>query len=194
MSKTNPTNWQQQQQQQASSLHCFHHNSFISSSSLQLHSHDYTGAKQTSLFGFRPWQQATQQPCRTPAMLDAGYVSNSNNWWVRIYYLSCVCFHCIYCFGYSLTRVCLFARFSQQSFIINNNVDASAIKSIANTSFPLSAARTPQQLQPEHEPTMAIAIAIAKYKPMDSCDPSSNQQHLQMKFTTMMIGGQQQQQ
>ena len=47
------------------------YNSFISSSSLQLHSHDYTGAKQTSLFGFRPWQQATQQPCRTPAMSDA---------------------------------------------------------------------------------------------------------------------------
>jgi len=56
-------------------------NSFISSSSLQLHSrYYYTGAKQTSLFGFQPWQQqATQQTCRTPVMSDAGYVSNSNN-------------------------------------------------------------------------------------------------------------------
>ena len=54
------------------------------------------------------------------------------------------------------------------------------MKSIANTSFPPSATRKPQQLQPERETTMAIAIA--KYKPMDSCDPSSNQQHLQMKL------------
>ena len=59
MSETNPTNESttattrtRNQQQQASRFQC---NSFISSSSLQLHSRHYTGAKQTSLFGFRPW-------------------------------------------------------------------------------------------------------------------------------------------
>ena len=53
----------------------------------------------------------------------------------------------------------------QQSFINNNNVNTSAIKSIANTFFPPSATGTPQQqlqLQPERDPTMAM-LAIATY-------------------------------
>jgi len=46
----------------------------------------------------------------------------------------------------------------QQSFIIINNVHTSAIKNIANTSFPPSATGTPQQqqLQLERHPAMAI--------------------------------------
>ena len=79
-------------------------------------------------------------------------------------YLSCVCFHCTYCFdcSYSLTRrICLFCS-SKQSIIKINNGDTSAIKSIANTPFLPSANGTlhqQQQLQLERDPTM-VAMAI----------------------------------
>jgi len=67
---------QQQRQEQETSLN-FQCNSFISGSSLQLHSRHYTGARQTSLFGFGPWLPACQKqhnnyvgrgPCRMPTM------------------------------------------------------------------------------------------------------------------------------
>ena len=78
---------------------------------------------------------------------------------VRIY-LYCICFYC-FSYNYSLTRFCLFVCFApQQSSVINNNVNTSAIKSIANTPFPPKATGTPQQqqqLQPERVLTMAIA-------------------------------------
>ena len=59
----------------------------------------------------------------------------------------------------------------QQSFSITNNVDTSYIKSIANTPFPPSAIRTPQQqqqqqqqqqLQPERDLTMAMKIVTRR--------------------------------
>mmetsp|Transcript_27175 Transcript_27175/g.56940 ORF Transcript_27175/g.56940 Transcript_27175/m.56940 type:complete len:152 (-) Transcript_27175:477-932(-) len=58
------------------------------------------------------------------------------------------------------SNYCLFVSFSQKSFIIKNNVDTSAMKSIANTSFSPSVTGTPQQLQPERKPTMAKATAL----------------------------------
>ena len=77
----------------------------------------------------------------------------------QIHHLSCVCFHCIYCYNYNLTRVCY-----PQQFIINiNNDDTSSINIfVTMTSFPPSATITHQQ-QPKRDPTMAIA----KYRPTD---------------------------
>ena len=61
--------------------------------------------------------------------------------------------------------------FPQQFFIINNGINTFSINTfVAMTSFPPSATGTPQQhLQPKRKPTMAIA----KYRPMDSCDLSN---------------------
>ena len=65
----------------------------------------------------------------------------------------------------SQSNACLFP----QSLININDVNTSAIRSIANTSFPPRAIRTPQQLQPECK----TKTAIAKYRPTNSCDPSN---------------------
>ena len=116
--------------------------------------------------GFRPAVSNKQhnnhigrRPCR-----NAGHVSNSNNQWVRSYLsiLSLLLLHLLLYLQLQ-SNSCLFVCFSQQSFIINNNADTSAIKIIATTmSFPSSTTTTgtPQQLQPEREPTMAMAIAL----------------------------------
>ena len=101
-------------------------------------------------------------------------------------YLSCVCFHCLSCFSYSIvTCVCLFP----QSFININNVETSSIESIINTSFnksfPPNATGTPQQLQSECKP----AMAIVKYRPIYSYDPSS-QEHSQTKHKLQQLSKQ----
>ena len=58
----------------------------------------------------RPWwsnDYGECQPCQTAVSTTA-----TVNKYVSIY-LSCVCFHCIYCYNYNLTRVCLFVSFFQ---------------------------------------------------------------------------------
>ena len=85
--------------------------------------------------GFRPAVSNKQhnnhvrrQPCQTPVMSATATI----NEYVAIY-LSCLYFYYIYYFiySYSLTLF-LFVHFSQRSIIINNHIDAFAIKSIAN--------------------------------------------------------------
>ena len=84
------------------------------------------------------------------------------NEYVRIYlsiYISCVCFYC-FSYNHSPTHVCLSLS---TVLYINNNADASSIKSIANTSFAPSPTGTPQkqqQLQLERNPTMAMAMTM----------------------------------
>ena len=51
----------------------------------------------------------------------------------------------------------------QQSFIINNNVNVSAIKIVAHTPFPPSATGRPQQQQLQRDPTMAMAVAAIPF-------------------------------
>ena len=121
-------------------------------------------------------------------MLNAHHVNNSNDERVHIY-LSFICFHYFYCFSYnySLTRGCLFACFAEQSFSSINNLNPSSISIFVTMTFCLlpSATGTPQQqqqLQPKHDSTMAIGTYWAL---TNNCDPS-NQQHLQMKLTTMI--------
>jgi len=101
-------------------------------------------------------------PDLTPTMLDATQTMSASATIDEEYtsiYLSCVCFNCIYCFSYSYSlTLCLFVHLSQQSFIINNNVDASAINIIANMAI-----ASLLQVQPEHQlegkPTMTMTIA-----------------------------------
>jgi len=79
------SNQQQQQQQQQGP--CTVSNSFILSSSLQLHSSHYTGAKQTILFGFEPWLPAGHDngdDCRTKGIPR---IDNSNNNKVPVLFL-----------------------------------------------------------------------------------------------------------
>ena len=107
-------------------------------------------------------------------------------------YLSFVCFYCFDC-SYSLT--CHLCLPPQQSFIINNAINTFSMNIfVTMTPFPPGGTRPPQQqlVQSKRKPTMVVAITT--YWATYSCDPS-NQQHLQeMKLTTMVIWGQQQQQ
>ena len=50
-------------------------------------------------------QHVYRWPCWTPTKVNA-HVNNSNDWWVYLS-LSIVWFHCIHCFSYSYSLICV---------------------------------------------------------------------------------------
>ena len=101
-----------------------------------------------------------QYVCQTPTMVDANHISN--NQWVHIY-LSCIYF---YCHNYNLTRVCLFVSLNSPD---NNTANRKMGSRISNGNREIQRPHQQQQrqdgypqqqqtLQPERDPTMAMAI------------------------------------